>query len=182
MDDWIEKARASWRWRGRERPAFAEEPGPGQESVWDYPRPPVVEAVDLPVRVEAGGATLATSRRAVRVLETASAPAIYLPMADVVMQRLHRSSRGGVCEWKGPWVFWTLRAGERVMPRAAWSYPDPWPGYEELADRLAFYPAAMDACWLGDQRVEPQPGRFYGGWVTPQIVGPMKGGPGTSGW
>jgi hypothetical protein len=69
-----------------------------------------------------------------------------------------------------------------VMPRAAWSYPDPWPGYEELADRLAFYPAAMDACWLGDQRVEPQPGRFYGGWVTPQIVGPMKGGPGTSGW
>ena len=182
MDDWIERARASWRWRGQARPPFAEEPGPGQESVWDYPRPPSVEAVELPVRVELGGMVLARSDRAVRVLETASAPAIYLPTADVEMSHLERTGEGSVCEWKGPWVFWTVRISDRVLPRVAWSYTAPWPGYEALADRLAFYPAPMDGCWIGDQRVEPQPGGFYGGWVTPGIVGPMKGGPGTSGW
>ena len=182
MEDWIERARAGWRWRGQARPPFAEAPGPGQESVWDYPRPPRVEAVELPVRVEVGALVLAHSRRAVRVLETASAPAIYLPTEDVEMRYLLPSSQGAVCEWKGPWIFWTVRAGERIIPKAAWSYTDPWPGYEALADRLAFYPAKMAACWLGDQRVEPQPGGFYGGWVTPEIVGPMKGGAGTSGW
>ncbi len=182
MDEWVERARASWRWRGQDRPPFAEEPGPGQESVWDYPRPPSVEAVAQRVQVKVGALVLARSSRAVRVLETASAPAIYLPMDDVETRYLARSSQGAVCEWKGPWVFWTVRAGERLIPQAAWSYTDPWPGYEALADRLAFYPAKMDACWIGDQRAEPQPGGFYGGWVTPEIVGPMKGGPGTSGW
>ena len=182
MDDWIEQARASWRWRGQARPHFAEAPQPGQESVWDYPRPPSVEAVELPVRVEVGGAVLAESRRALRVLETASAPAIYLPMADVEMGQLERGSEGSVCEWKGPWVFWAVRAGERVIPSAAWSYTEPWAGYEALADHLAFYPAPMDGCWIGEQRVKPQPGGFYGGWVTREIVGPVKGSPGSSGW
>ena len=182
MDDWIERARAGWRWRGRDRPPFADEPGPGQESVWDYPRPPSVEPLDLAVRVEAGGEALAETQRAVRVLETASAPAIYLPAADIRMDLLERTAQGAVCEWKGPWVFWNVRAGGRLLPRAAWSYTDPWPGYEELADRLAFYPAPMDGCWIGERRVAPQPGGFYGGWVTPEIVGPMKGGPGTGNW
>ena len=182
MDPWIERARAAWRWRGLDRPPFAETPGPGQESVWDYPRPPRVEPVEPRVRVEVGGEVLAESRRAVRVLETASAPAIYLPAADVRMDRLERTDEGGVCEWKGPWVFWAVRAAGGVIPRAGWGYTDPWPGYEDLADRLAFYPARMDGCWLGEQRVEAQPGGFYGGWVTPEIVGPMKGGPGTAGW
>jgi uncharacterized protein (DUF427 family) len=182
MEDWIERARASWRWRGRQRPPFADEPGPGQESVWDYPRPPRVEPVEESARVEVGGVVLAESRRAVRVLETASAPAIYLPEADVRMEHLRRGAEGGVCEWKGPWVFWAVSIGERRIPRAAWSYTDPWQGYEELAGRLAFYPAAMDACWLGDERVTAQPGGFYGGWVTPAIVGPIKGGPGSGGW
>ncbi len=182
MDGWVEAARASWRWRGQQRPPFADEPAPGQESVWDYPRPPRVEEVAPRVRVELAGETLADSRRAVRVLETASAPAVYLPAADIRMDRLERAAEGGVCEWKGPWVFWKARAGDRVVPRAAWSYTDPWEGYEALADRLAFYPGAMDGCWLGEQRVAPQPGGFYGGWVTPEIVGPIKGGPGTGGW
>ena len=182
MDEWIERARASWQWRGRERPPFAEEPGPGQESVWDYPRPPGVEPVKEPARLEIGGLVLAESRRALRVLETASAPAVYLPEADVEMSHLEPGSRGGVCEWKGPWVFWAVRVGERFVPRAAWSYTHPWPGYEALAGHLGFYPGPMDACWLGEQRVEPQPGGFYAGWVTPEIVGPIKGGPGTGGW
>ncbi len=183
MDDWIARARAGWQqWRGQARPPFAEEPGPGQESVWDYPRPPRVEVVELPVRVEAGGVVLAQSERALRVLETASAPTIYLPPDDVEMRHLERTGEGGVCEWKGPWVLWNVRAGERVLHRAAWSCIDPWPGYEALAGRLAFYPAKMDACWIGDRRARPQPGGFYGGWVTPEIVGPVKGGPGTSGW
>ena len=175
-------ARASWRWRGEDRPPFAEEPGPGQESVWDYPRPPSVESVDVPVRIEFGGEVIGESRRAVRVLETASGPAVYLPMADLLMDRLEPEARGAVCEWKGPWVYWTLVGADRTVPLVGWGYTDPWAGYEAIRDHLSFYPGRVDACWLGDQRVEPQPGGFYGGWVTPEIVGPMKGGPGTQGW
>lgn len=182
MDPWIKKARDSWRWRGDDRPPFADPPGAGQESVWDYPRPPAVEPVTETVHIEVDGIVVATSRRAVRVLETASAPAIYVPMEDVRMASMERTPRGTVCEWKGPWIYWHWVHGGRRIEQAAWSYTDPWPGYEALTDHLSFYPAKMDVCRLGDQPVTPQPGGFYGGWVTPNIVGPMKGGPGSGGW
>ncbi len=182
MDEWIKAARASWRWRGQDRPPFAVEPGADQESVWDYPRPPSVEPVAERVRVELGSIVLTESQHAVRVLETASAPAIYVPFGDVRMDLMEQETGGTVCEWKGPWVYWTIRSSERTVPQAAWSYTDPWSGYEEIREHLSFYPAKVDRCWLGDQRVEPQPGGFYGGWVTAEIVGPMKGGPGSQGW
>lgn len=178
----VRAARAHWRWRGEDRPPFAVEPGPGEESVWDYPRPPAVEPVDAPVRIEVDGVVLAESSRAVRVLETASGPAIYLPFDDIRMDLLSPESRGTVCEWKGPWVYWTVTTEARTIPQAGWGYTDPWTGFEAIRDHLSFYPAKMDACWLGEQRVEPQPGGFYGGWVTPNIVGPMKGDPGSGGW
>lgn len=182
MDDWIKAARESWRWRGEDRPPFAVEPGAGQESVWDYPRPPAVEPVTVPVRIELGSIVLAESRNAVRILETASAPAIYLPFRDIRMDLMEPEAQGSICEWKGPWNYWSIVTGKHNIPQAAWSYPEPWSGYEPIRDHLSFYPAKVDACWLGDQRVEPQPGGFYGGWVTPEIVGPMKGDPGSGGW
>lgn len=182
MNDWIEAARASWRWRGEDRPPWADETGPGQESVWDYPRPPSVEPVQELVRVELRSGRLAESRRAVRVLETASGPAVYVPFSDVDMDRMRPEAGGAVCEWKGPWIYWSVLDGNRTIPQAAWSYTETWEGYEAIREHLSFYPARVEACWLGDQRVEPQPGGFYGGWVTPEIVGPMKGGPGSQGW
>ena len=182
-DEHLQRARAAWRWRGQERPPFAKETGPGQESVWDYPRPPRLETEPRLVRVEVAGMVLAESRRALRVLETASAPAVYLPADDAAMEFLVPTpSRGGICEWKGPWHFWRLEGGGRTIPQVGWSYPEPFPGFEAMAGYLSFYPAKVDGCFLGDEKVRPQPGGFYGGWVTRDVVGPMKGEPGTGGW
>lgn len=182
MEDWLQRARDAWKFKGRERPPFAVEPGPGQESVWDYPRPPAVEPEPRRVRVELGGVVLAESSRAIRVLETASAPAIYLPPEDVAMEHLEAQSEGSICEWKGPWHYWTIVVGERRVPNGAWSYPEPFAGYEAIRDYISLYPGRVDLCRLGDEDVQPQPGGFYGGWVTQEIVGPMKGEPGTGGW
>ena len=148
------------------------------ESVWDYPRPPAVERSGRRARVEHGGALIADSERALRVLETSQAPAFYFPPEDVRMDLLEPHARQTVCEWKGAARYWSL-AGS---PAAAWSYPKPRPGYEELRDHVAFYPQAVEACFVGDERVEPSAGDFYGGWITSEVSGPFKGGPGTAGW
>jgi uncharacterized protein (DUF427 family) len=174
--------REKWRSFPRERPAVIEPVGPGQESVWDYPRPPRVEPVRLVVRVEFGGRVIAESHRAVRVCETSSPPAYYVPPADVDLSCLLPSSRTSFCEWKGVAGYWTVRRGERVAKDAAWSYPNPDPGYEQIRDYLSFYPRRMDACYVGADRVTPQPGFYYGGWVTPNLVGPFKGVPGSEKW
>jgi uncharacterized protein (DUF427 family) len=160
----------------------AEPPMPGQVSVWDFPRPPRVEPVPQRVRVEFGGVVIADSTAALRVCETASPPCYYLPPADVRMDCLVPGQRGSYCEWKGMARYWTVRAAERVARDAAWSYPRPAAGFEAIRDHIAFYVRPMDACWVGEHRVEPQPGRFYGGWITPELVGPFKGEPGTEGW
>jgi uncharacterized protein (DUF427 family) len=152
------------------------------ENVWDYPRPPIVDACRAPVRVEFGGVTIAASDRALRVLETSHPPTIYLPPADVVAARLRPVAHSSFCEWKGLASYFDVVVGDRRAYRAAWSYPAPAPGFEAITDHIAFYPGAMDACWLGDERVTAQPGDFYGGWLTSDITGPVKGGPGTSGW
>jgi uncharacterized protein (DUF427 family) len=157
-------------------------PGPGQESVWDYPRPPRVEPVGDVVRVVVDGEDLATSGRAVRVLETAGAPVYYLPREDVRTERLVRSTHRSTCEWKGEAAYWTYRHAGREIPDLAWSYEQPAPGYEVLAGRLAFYAGLVDEAWVGDERATRQPGRFYGGWVTSRVVGPFKGEPGSWGW
>ena len=158
-------------------------PGPGQESAWDYPRPPRVEPVPQRVWVVIDGETVADSVRALRVLETASPPVYYVPRADVAMGRLTRNHHSTTCEWKGRATYWTWQGpGGRRIDDVAWSYEAPAPGYEAIAGCLAFYASRVDEAWVGDERARPQAGGFYGGWITTWVVGPFKGEPGTSGW
>lgn len=166
----------------RERPKDVDVPGPGQESVWDYPRPPRIEPVSALVRVEIAGLVLGETRHALRVLETAGAPVYYLPADDVRRDCLEPSSHTTLCEWKGVARYWSVRREDRFEPDAAWDYPRPLEGFAEIAHHLAFYPGRMDACHVGDQRVTPQPGDFYGGWITPDLTGPFKGQPGSERW
>lgn len=160
----------------------AVEPGPGQESVWDYPRPPRVEPVVARVRVVVGGRPLADSTSALRVVETAGAPVYYVPVADVDVGRLRPTERSTFCEWKGSATYLDLDDGERRIPAVAWTYHQPNSGFEAIRDHLAFYASKVDEAWVGDERAEPQPGGFYGGWVTSAIVGPIKGVPGSERW
>jgi len=132
--------------------------------------------------VEFGGAVVAETRRAIRVLETAGAPVWYLPPDDVRMELLVPIDRRSICEWKGLATYFDLRVGDRVAPAAAWSYPRPSAGYEAIRDHIAFYAGRVDAASVDGEPVIPQPGGFYGGWVTPDVVGPFKGEPGTEGW
>ena len=171
-----------WTYKGQKRPDFARAPGPGQESVWDYPRPPALVADKRLVRVELGGNRIAATENAIRVLETASPPTFYLDPADVDERLLLQASSGGTfCEWKGRAQYWDLEVAGQFVERAAWSYPEPTAAFEAIAGWFSFYPGKV-ACHVGDERVRPQQGGFYGGWVTAEIVGPYKGEPGTAGW
>ena len=147
------------------------------ESVWDYPRPPRVEKDDRRVVVKLGEVVIADTTGAVRVLETSHPPVFYLPLRDVAAEQLARTERRTFCEFKGVAHYWDV-AG---VPNVAWGYDDPSPGFEELVDRITFYPGSFD-CFVGDDVVTSQEGDFYGGWITPEITGPFKGGPGTLGW
>lgn len=158
------------------------EPGPGQESVWDYPRPPRVEAVSERIRIVFNGVEIANTTRAYRVLETSHPPSYYLPQADLRMEYLTATPHRTVCEFKGEASYWTLTVGERREQDVAWMYAQPARGYEALTDHLAFYASRMEACFVGDEQVQAQTGDFYGGWITKKIVGPFKGGAGTWGW
>jgi uncharacterized protein (DUF427 family) len=159
------------------------EPGPGQESVWDYPRPPRVERTDDRIVVELGGRVVADTTAAWRVLETSQPPAYYLPPDDIDLALLVQSSaRSTTCEWKGVAVYLDVVAGDVVARGGAWTYPEPWPGYEAIAGHVAFYAQKMDRCTVAGEVVQPNEGDFYGGWVTSKVVGPFKGGPGTWGW
>ena len=154
------------------------EPGPGQESVWDYPRPPEVVPFTGRVRVVHAGRVVADSSAALRVLETSQPPAFYLPPADIDFSRLQASASTTWCEWKGSAQYWQL---DHVAD-AAWSYPHPTPPFVAITDHLAFYAQKVDECWVDDERVQPNPGNFYGGWITSTVVGPFKGGTGTRDW
>jgi uncharacterized protein (DUF427 family) len=158
-------------------------PTPGQESVWDYPRPPRLEDSGRRIKVVFGGVTLAYTTRAKRVLETSHPPVYYLPPEDIRMEHLSPSDGTSLCEWKGrARYFDVVLTDELSERRVAWCYPDPVPAYRELKDHVAFYPSRMDACWVDGERVEAQEGDFYGGWITSDIAGPFKGAPGTWGW
>jgi uncharacterized protein (DUF427 family) len=152
------------------------------ESVWDYPRPPRLESTGRRVRVVFGGVTIADSRRALRLLETSHPPTYYIPPDDVLESHLRPASGSSFCEWKGHASYFDVVSGNRVAPRAAWTYRSPSDGYSALAHHIAFYAEPMDACYVDDERVTPQPGGFYGGWITSDVTGPFKGGPGTAGW
>lgn len=159
-----------------------DEPGTGQESVWDYPRPPRLERSDRRIRVVFGGETIVDTTASWRVLETSQPPVHYVAPGDVRAGALEPAEGSSFCEWKGQASYLTVRAGGREAPRAAWTYPSPAPGFAPIADHVAFYARPMDACFVDDEEVQPQEGDFYGGWITSDIVGPFKGGPGTRGW
>ena len=181
LPDWLVAARDHWRWRGDDRPPFALPPSPGQESVWDYPRPPGIVRDTREVVIRWDDVEIARTRDAVRVLETGHPPSFYLPLKDVVPGYLKPAPGSSMCEWKGPARYWTLSDGQRELSAVGWSYPRPMAGAEILADRIAFYPSTL-ACFVDGARVVPQPGGFYGGWITPELAGPFKGGPGSEGW
>jgi uncharacterized protein (DUF427 family) len=157
-------------------------PGPGQESVWDYPRPPRVEPVPERLRVVVDGEVVADTTCGQRVLETAGAPVYYFPRDDVRLDRLVVSPHGTFCEWKGAASYFSYEHGSRRIENVAWTYESPSAGYEAIAGHLAFYAGRVDEAWVGDERATPQPGRFYGGWVTSRVVGPFKGEPGSEAW
>lgn len=159
------------------------EPGPGQESVWDYPRPPALAPTSERIRVIHRGRVVADTVRAVRVLETSQPPAYYIPRADVTDGMLVRSDRRTLCEWKGVATYWSIDAGDGTIARdVAWSYDVPVTAYAAIAGHVAFYAQGIDECWVDDERVVPNPGMFYGGWITSRVVGPFKGAAGTLHW
>jgi uncharacterized protein (DUF427 family) len=168
-----------WTNTGAERPSFAITPGPGEESVWDYPRPPAIAPDSRRIVVGPPDDPLADSTRSVRILETASPPTFYVPPDDVRSDRLVRVGRRSFCEWKGEAQYWALQSDPSTP--VGWSYPTPLPEFLSIAGWYAFYPARI-ACSVDDEVVRPQAGGFYGGWVTNEVVGPFKGEPGTGGW
>jgi uncharacterized protein (DUF427 family) len=158
------------------------EPGPGQESVWNYPRPPRVELAHARLRVVFGGETIADSYGAWRVLETSHPPVYYIPPQDIRPGVLEPSERSSFCEWKGVARYYAVVVGDRRADDAAWGYSDPTQSFAPIKEHVAFYAGLMDACYVDGELVEPQPGGFYGGWITSRVVGPFKGEPGSWGW
>lgn len=167
-----------WEYRGRGRPNFAVEPLPGQESVWDYPRPPALVACPARVVVKDDTGVIADSQDALRVLETASPPTVYVPPGDIDFSLLEEVPGSSYCEWKGQASYYALAGRTRVV---GWTYRSPSPAFLKLSGYLCFYPGRV-TCILGEETVRPQPGDFYGGWVTDAIVGPFKGESGTGHW
>ncbi|WP_373527323.1 DUF427 domain-containing protein [Nostoc sp.] len=158
------------------------EPAPGQESVWDYPRPPRLEDTNKHIQIIFNGVTIADTHSAKRVLETSHPPVYYIPPADIKMEYLRLTAQSSFCEWKGRAGYYTIGVGEKEVQNAGWFYPDPTPAFESMKDYVAFYAHVMDSCYVNDEKAQPQPGNFYGGWVTNDIVGPFKGAPGSWGW
>lgn len=157
-------------------------PGPGQESVWDYPRPPRIDDSSKHVQVIFNGQVIADTHRAKRVLETSHPPVYYIPLEDIRQEYLERTNRATFCEFKGTAAYYTITVGDKCADNAAWFYPNPSAGFHGIKNYVAFYPSRVDACFVNGERVAAQPGDFYGGWITGELVGPFKGGPGTFGW
>lgn len=155
---------------------------PGQESVWSYPRPAIAEPSPARVTIEHRGRILADSGRTVRTLETSHPPSYYIPRDDIAPGILRRAEGSSFCEWKGAAAYWDVVADGIVLPRVGWSYPSPTPPFALLRDHVAFYAAPFDRCTVDGETVVPQPGGFYGGWITSKVAGPFKGVPGSRGW
>lgn len=179
--DLIESARAQWRWRGNERPPFADLPQQGQVSVWDFPRPPELVRDTREIVVRWGDIEVARTCGAWAVRETAHPPTFYLPLGDVRRALLRPAGGGSFCEWKGPARYWDLVNGANRLEQVAWSYPQPMAEAGPLADCIAFYAHDLD-CTVDGAKVVAQAGGFYGGWITPELAGPFKGEPGSGGW
>lgn len=160
-------------------------PGPGQESVWDYPRPPRLEPTSKHIEVIFNGEVIADTRRAKRILETSHPPTYYIPPEDCRLKEFFKpaSNRStSFCEWKGMASYYTIEVNGKKAENVAWYYTNPSKEFSAIKDHVAFYASRMDECRVDGERVTPQPGGFYGGWITKDIVGPFKGSPGTMGW
>ena len=155
---------------------------PGQESVWAYPRPAIAEPCRARIAIEHQGVLIADTVASIRTLETSHPPSYYIPAGDLRPGVLRRAAGGSFCEWKGQAIYWDVVVGDVVLPRVGWSYPDPTPPFAILRDHVAFYAAPFDRCSVDGETVTPQPGGFYGGWITSAVAGPFKGGPGSQGW
>jgi uncharacterized protein (DUF427 family) len=180
-NDDLKHARGAWRFRGQARPPGAVQPGPGQESVWAYPRPPMIEDDARLVQVRLNDVLIAETHAARRVLETASPPTFYLPPESVRFDCLQPDTESSFCEWKGRASYFSVCVGKQCVKNAAWSYREPLAEFTAIRNYLAFYPDRIE-CYVDGERVRAQRGGFYGGWITGEIVGPFKGEPGTSGW
>jgi uncharacterized protein (DUF427 family) len=157
-------------------------PAKGEESVWDYPRPPALEKEHQSVRIFKNEIRIADSNKVYRVLETSHPPVYYISPEDIRMDLLKKTGRRSYCEWKGEAIYYDLHLNDQVIESVAWAYPNPTSRFAAIKDHLAFYAAKMDRCYLGDELIQPQPGGFYGGWISSKIKGPFKGAPGTYGW
>lgn len=157
-------------------------PGPGQESVWDYPRPPRLEDSSKHIQIFFNGVAIADTHRAKRVLETSHPPVYYIPPEDIQAEYFTPTARHTFCEWKGQASYYTITVGDQTAEQAAWFYPQPTDRFADLKDYVAVYPSRMEACYVDGEKVQAQPGDFYGGWITSDVVGPFKGGSGTWGW
>lgn len=178
--EWLQRAREHWAHKGDKRPSFAEVPKKGQRSVWDFPRPPIIEKVTKRVTIYDQDVIIVDSNRALAVLETASPPTYYVPEEDIEMSLLMEiPKKTSLCEWKGSAMYWELKNAPGLP--LAWSYPNPFPEFDKLKNHLAFYPQHLD-CRVDGEKVKPQPGRFYAGWITPDLVGPFKGEAGSEHW
>ncbi|WP_437372832.1 DUF427 domain-containing protein [Maribacter litoralis] len=178
--NWLQKARESWSNTGNRRPVFAIEPKKGQRSVWDFPRPPIIEKVRKSVLVNYQGERIADSSDTLAVLETASPPTYYIPKLDIDMSLLVQiPGKTSMCEWKGNAIYLALKTmTERSV---AWSYLNPFPEFKELKNHVAFYPQHLE-CYIDGERVKAQNSDFYAGWITEDLTGPFKGEKGTEHW
>ncbi len=157
-------------------------PQPGQESVWDYPRPPRLEATAKHIEIHCNGVKIVATQAAYRVLETSHPPVYYIPPADILPDCLVAMPQTTYCEWKGRGAYYSVVVGDRRLENVAWYYPEPTPAFAAIQNYVAFYAAPMDVCTVDGEPVIPQPGKFYGGWITADIVGPFKGIEGSWGW
>lgn len=157
-------------------------PKPGQESVWDYPRPPKLEHVTKRIEIIFAGQRIVDAPESLRVLETSHPPVYYISPAFIASGVLTPGQGSSVCEWKGRARYFDVKANGETAEKAAWSYPSPTVPFQAIANYVAFYAAPMQSCTVNGERVMPQPGGFYGGWITADIVGPFKGEPGSMGW
>jgi uncharacterized protein (DUF427 family) len=156
--------------------------GPGQESVWSYPRPPVAEPSQRHLKIVHRDVIIADTRKGIRTLETSHPPTYYFPPADIAPSVLQPSRRRSFCEWKGEAIYSDVVVRDETLRDVAWSYPDPNPAFRSLRDHVAFYAWPFDGCFVDDERATPQPGNFYGGWISSDIAGPFKGPQGTKFW
>jgi uncharacterized protein (DUF427 family) len=175
---WLQQARDQWVHRGESRPSFALEPGEGQESVWDYPRPPAIRPDSRPIEVDGPAQPVARATHSIKVCETSHPPSFYLPAEAIVEGTLIAVPGTSHCEWKGEAEYVALAGTSAAV---GWRYPNPYPEFAQYAGWVSFYPDRVQ-CRVDGEIVRPQPGGFYGGWITDDVVGPFKGDPGTSGW